>query len=196
MLDMRRLGKYIFLALGSAALAAAGLLSGTLYRVSTARGWEQVSGPDDAWAALFPVRPVQHRAPAPAPFTGEIQIWAATTAGGSFEVAALDPPYGGGAGDQTGGRRQPLLLAADVASRLKGTLEISGPAGDFKIILPDGVVVNGRVVEGDDGRIYRLLASSRDPRAASPGGAISLFLSEFHVRGENTAAARVTSPAP
>lgn len=188
---MRRLGKCLLIALGAATLAAVGLVAGTFYRVSTARGWERVTGPSAAWVGLFPVRPVLHRAPAPVPFTGELQVWVATTARGSYEVAVLDaPPGGAGSTRQAEGARQPLLLAADVASKLKGTLELSGPPGSFRITVPDGTTVHGRVVVDADGRIFRLLAASSDPGAATEGGAIHLFLHEFHIRGENAGPAR------
>lgn len=164
------------------ALAVGGLLIGSSYRVMTAGQWERFSGPEGEWVALFPVHPVLRAGEAPLPFTGSLQTWAASTPTGSYEVAVLDTQPVKERMD--GPRPVPMLLAADAANVVNGTLELTDGPGFFKITTAEKSIIYGRVLEDRQGRIIRLLAASSSQNGNLPGGPVALFLDEFRLRGE------------
>lgn len=181
---LRRLTHYIALALILAALAAAGLVAGSYFRVSTAPAWESFAATDGSWSCIFPVQPIMRVGPAPAPLEGEQKTWSSVTDSASYELASFEPmPAGTQNVSATDGPQKALdvmAYAAVAANALEGQLEPE-TKGYFRIRRPGAAAIRGRVIRVSDGRVYRLLAAVH-AEGGEAERASSLFLDSFRAR--------------
>lgn len=155
-----------------------GAALGTAIRLSREPGWVTVNTPDGICSIRFPAQPEMEIGAGPKLWpASRMRSYRVELQGGSYQMDEIT--INGEINNETA-----ASLAALTSEEIGGELTMTATASDFRIKLPAGLIVRGKIhVEAESGKVFRLLAVRPAASADSGDSAeVKLFFESLSIR--------------